>query len=416
MLTVARACALTCLSVWLWGRAGNAQEWPRFRGPDGGGVSETATVPSQWTEKDYRWKVDLPGMGYSSPVVWGDRVLVTSAMEKEATLVVLCFRTSDGGQLWRRDFALKPYRKHQFNGYAAATPALDEHAAYVTWATPDHYVVAALALQDGSEAWRRDLGPFVSQHGFGASPILWNELLIVPNDQDGPGLVTALDRKTGKTRWQVRRRGEKASFSTPFVLQPEEGRPQLIFSSWAHGITSLDPQSGELNWELPDFRNRVVGSPMTAAGLIFAAAGVGGIGREMVVVQPGESAGGAEAKLLYRGEGPLPYVPTPVAKGKLVFLWQDRGVVTCLDAPTGNVHWRERISGDYFGSPVRVGDRLYCVSRTGEMVVLAAAEKFKLLARFPLGEPSHSTPAIAGGAMYLRTVSHLMAIGGNGAP
>ncbi len=145
--------------------------------------------------------------------------------------------------------------------------------------------------------------------------------------------------------------------------------------------------------------------------MIFAAAGVGGVGRQMVAVRPGDPDRGVEAKLAYNVQGSLPYVPVPVARGSLVFLWNDQGVVTCLDGPTGKVRWRERVGGDYFGSPVRLGDRLYCISRDGKLVLLAAADKFQLLARIDLGERSHSTPALADGVLYLRTVSHLMALG-----
>jgi outer membrane protein assembly factor BamB len=242
--------------------------------------------------------------------------------------------------------------------------------------------------------------------------MVWEDLVIVPNDQDGPSTVVALDTVTGKTRWQADRRSEKAAFSTPCIFQPEGGKPQLILSSWAHGISSLDPQTGKTYWELPVFQFRAVGSPTVAAGLIFASAGVGGVGRQMVAIRPGDPDSAAEAKVVYRPNNPFPYVPVPVAKGNLVFLWQDKGIVTCLDGPTGKVHWRERVGGDYFSSPVRVADRLYCPTRNGEMVVLAASDHFQQLARFSLGDKAHSTPAVAGDTMYIRTFSQLAAIGG----
>ena len=412
-LRLIAASSLVCLSACLLTRVAHAQQWTRFRGPNGEGISQATTIPAQWTAKEYRWNVTLPGMGHSSPVVRGDRVFITSAIEKDATQIVLCLRTSDGQQVWRRDFSSGTYKKNAAAAYASATPALDDERVYVAWATPNEYVVLALSQQDGSDVWRRDLGPFVSQHGFGASPIVWKDLVIVANDQDKASFVTALDGRTGQPRWQAKRRTAKASFSTPCIYQPEGGKPQLILSSWAHGLTSLDPETGKLIWELPVFHeNRIVGSPMIAAGLIFAAAGVGGAGREMVAVQPGDPDRGVEAKVAYNVQGSLPYVPTPVAKGNLLFLWHDNGVVACIDAPTGKRLWQQRVGGDFFGSPVRVGERLYCISRKGEMVVLAAADKYQLLARIPLGEASHATPAVSDGVMYLRTVSHLMALGG----
>ena len=389
------------------------QEWGRFRGPNGSGVSETGTLPDQWTEKDFRWKVELPGVGHSSPVVCGQRVFATSAREEDGTLVVQALKAASGDVLWSKTFESTAYSKHKLNSYASSTPAADADTIYVARATSKQYVVVALGQRDGRARWQRDLGPFVSQHGFGASPIVFEDLLIVPNDQDGASFVVALERASGKVRWQApRKTGDgSAAFATPCIYQPEGGQPQLTLSSWAHGVSGLDPRSGKLLWELPVFQNRVVGSPAVAAGVIFAAAGVGGVGRQMMAIRPGDPDRQIEAKVLYRVEKSLPYVVTPVARGSLLFVWNDQGVVTCLDAPTGKVHWVQRVGGDYFGSPVRLGDRLYCIARDGKLVILAASDKFQPPFRVDLGERSHSTPAIANGVMYLRTVSHLMAIG-----
>jgi len=388
------------------------RQWPRFRGPNGAGESEATSIPLQWTDKDCRWIVKLPGAGHSSPVVWDDRLVVTSATEDGASLTVLCLRTADGKEAWARTMPVGRYPRSSLNSFASTTPALDAKHAYVTWATPKRYVVASLSLEDGRELWRREFDPFGSEHGLGASPIVWEDLLIVPNDQDGPSSVIALDAASGKTRWQVARRSVKAAFATPCIFQPDGDKPQLILSSWAHGVTSLDPRSGKSYWELPVFQFRAVGSPTVASGLIFAAAGVGGVGRQMVVIRPGDADSSVEAKVVYRPGNPFPYVTLPVAKRNLVFLWQDKGIVTCLDGPTGKVLWRERVGGDYFSSPIRVADRIYCPTRSGEMVVLAASDHYRLLARFPIGGKTHATPAVAGGTMYVRTMSQLAAIGG----
>lgn len=407
-------CAVqTCVASLILGAGPtDGQDWARFRGSNGAGESEAASIPLQWTAKDYRWSVALRGIGHSSPVVWGDRLIVTTASEDGTSWSALCLRTADGSRVWEHSDRAGSYPKSQLNSYASTTPAIDGQRVYVTWRTPDKYIAASLALVDGRQLWQREFPPFASEHGLGASPIVWEDIVIVPNDQDGPSSVVALDAATGKTRWQAERRSEKAAFSTPCIFHPNGGKPQLVLSSWAHGITSLDPRSGKIYWELPVFQFRAVASPTIAAGLIFASAGTGGVGRQMVAVRPGDPDSGAEAKVVYRPENPFPYVPVPVAKGNLVFLWQDKGVVTCLDGPTGKVHWRQRVGGDYFSSPVRVADRLYCPSRNGEMVVLAASERFQQLARFPLGDKTHSTPAIAGDTMYIRTFSQLSAIGG----
>ncbi len=399
------------LVVVIAGSSALGQEWPRFRGPNGSGIVEAANLPAQWTDKDYAWKVKFEGVGYSSPVVWGSRVFLTSANEEDATLYVFAVAVADGNVLWKRAIPSVTYPKHKFNSFSASTPALDSERVYVTWAEPKTYRVSAMDQASGRELWQRDLGPFASQHGFGASPIVFEDLVIVANEQDGKSSIVALHAKTGETRWDTPRRTEKAAFSTPCIYQPEGGPEQLILSSWAHGISSLDPRTGKPNWEVPLFVNRVVGSPAIAGSLIFAAAGTGGAGKQMLAVRPADPQRGVEAKLAYEVTKPLPYVPTPVAYGPLLFVWHDNGVVVCLDAPTGKVHWQQRIGGDFFGSPIRVGDRLYCISREGDVVVLAATDTFKQLGKVALGERSQSTPAVAHGVMYLRTLSQLMALG-----
>ena len=390
-------------------------DWPRFRGPNGSCVSEATTIPTLWTADDYNWRVAIPGIGYSSPVVRGDRVFVTSAFEEDATQIIQCLKTGDGSVLWKREFPSATHPKHEFNCYASSTPALDGRGVYFAWATPEKFTLIKLNQEDGNEQWRRDLGPFAAQHAFGSSPIVLGDMVILANEQDGKSFVIALDAASGETRWQADRSTEKAAYATPCIYQPETGPPQLIVNSWAHGISSLDPVTGKLNWEQPIFKYRVVGSPAIAGGLIFGSCGTGGVGRQMFAVRPGNAATGAKAEVAYELKGSLPYVCTPVAYGDLLFSWFDRGVVTCLDAPSGKIHWRERIGGDYFSSPVRVADRIYCVSREGEVVVLAASKTFKELGRIDLEERSNSTPAIADGRMYPRTVSHLMSIGGKAA-
>ncbi len=354
----------------------------------------------------------MPGGGYSSPVVAGSRVFVTAALD-DGTQVVECRDVADGRQLWEQRFAATTYPKHQFNWYASSTPALDDRRLFFAWAAPERYQVVALDQASGKELWRHDLGPFAGEHGFGASPMVVDGLVVLPNDQDGPSSLLALDGATGRERWRAERRTERTAYSTPCLYRPASGPAQLITTSWAHGVSGLDPATGETLWELPLFQNRVVGSPLVVGDLVFASAGTGGIGRQMFAVRPGRPDLGREAEVAYEIHESLPYVTTPVARGNLVFLWFDKGMVSCLDAATGKVHYSpQRIGGDFFGSPVRAGDRIYCISRSGEMVVLRAADRFEVLGRIDLGERSHSTPAIAGGVMYLRTVTHLMALPG----
>jgi outer membrane protein assembly factor BamB len=236
-------------------------------------------------------------------------------------------------------------------------------------------------------------------------------LVILTNEQDGPSSLIGLDAATGAERWKTPRESKKTAYCTPCLFETPGGAPQLIVTSFAHGVSSLDPRSGKSLWELPVFTYRVVGSPLVSGGLIFATSGGGGTGKPFVAVRPGNPARGTKPEVAYSLPRRAPYVPTPVAKDGLLFLWGDQGVVKCLDLASGAERWEERVGGNYFGSPVRVDDRLYCISRDGELVVLAAADKYRLLARINLEERSHSTPAVSNGLIYLRTVSHVMAIG-----
>jgi outer membrane protein assembly factor BamB len=384
------------------------QEWTRFRGPNGSGVSPATTVPVRWTEKDFNWKVELAGVGHSSPVLWGERVFVTSADEATGKRVVQCLHAQEGRCLWSRAFPGERHGKHEDNSFASATPAVDARHVYVCWANPKEYLVVALD-HDGTEAWRADLGPFRSGHGFGASPIVYEDLLIVPDDQDGPSALVALDRDTGKVRWKAPRRS-MATYTTPCVHEPP-GRPaELIVTSYEHGISGIDPKTGRTNWEADVFSKdhfeTAIGSPVVAGDLVLGTCGYLGVRQEVVAVRPGQ------AREVYHLDRSAPLCTTPLVKDGLLFLWADGGIVTCADVRTGAVYWRERVPGSYYASPVCAGGHLYGVSRDGDVVVLAAAKRYELAARNPLGEGSHSTPAVAGGRLYVRTFTHLISIGG----
>ncbi len=396
-----------------------AQEWTRFRGPNGQGQCDsTANIPVEWTDKDYNWKVELPGVGHSSPVVWGDKVFVTSADPKKATRYVTCLRASDGKQLWQRDWQGEEYHLHTQNSYASSTPALDAERIYLAWASDKQFVLQALT-HDGNDVWHRELGPYISQHGFGTSPIVVDDEVIITNDQEGDDrFLLAVDAKRGNDRWRIPRKfannRQNASYATPVVLDTPAGR-ELIVCSWAHGITSHDLKTGAELWSAPVLKARPVGSPVLANGLIIANYGEGAEGKggsnSVVAIKPG-SRDGRTPELLYTiPRGSAPYVTTICTAGDLAFLWGDGGIVTCIDVPSGQTRWKERIGGVFYSSPIHLGDRIYCISLDGDVVVIAASPEYKLLARNSLGEGTCATPAVAGGKMYIRTASHLMALG-----
>jgi outer membrane protein assembly factor BamB len=223
-----------------------------------------------------------------------------------------------------------------------------------------------------------------------------------------------VDRKTGQTRWTLARQtGPKTSYSTPCVYHPAAEGPQLIFTSHSHGMTSVDPAAGTVIWKMESaLPARVVSSPVIADGLLIAACGDGGVGKRLVAIRPGTRDGSIQAAETYKiDSGIRPYVPTFLSKDGLLFVFYDLGNVACFRSATGEMLWQEKPAGRFFGSPVWVSGRLYCITMDGDVVVIKAAESYELLAINPLGETSHAAPAVADERMYLRTYSHLFCIG-----
>jgi outer membrane protein assembly factor BamB len=410
VVSLAAAVAVLTAALPSW-----SQEWTRFRGPNGTGQTDATTIPTEWSEKDYNWKIDLPGLGHGSPVIWGERLFVGSADPSNGTKMLFAVRTHDGEVLWKKEYPATVHTKHALNSFSSSTPACDADHVYFAWATPDEYNLLALDHQ-GSEVWRTPLGKFIARHGFGASPIVYEDLVIITNDQEGESSLIAVDRNSGKPRWKIPRKSlspQSASYSTPMIYTPPGGQDELIINSWAHGISSLNPRTGEINWEAPVFELRTVGSPILAGGLIWGSCGEGAGNNSVIAIKPGSKNGDdPQEAFALRRRSTWPYVPTMVAAGDLVFLWGDGGIVTCVDARTRRELWRERVGGTYYASPIRIGERIFGISTKGEVVVLAAAPKFQELARNQLGDETHATPAVAEGKLYLRTQTRLMSLGG----
>jgi outer membrane protein assembly factor BamB len=389
-----------------------AQEWTRFRGPNGAGVS-AERFPAAWSDDAYLWKVDLPGVGHSSPVLWGERLFITSGDEERGIRLLVCLDAKSGQRLWSKEYEAKKHGKHQLNSFASPTPTVDENRVYHCFATPDAFLVTALT-HEGEEIWRRDLGSFKSGHGYGASPILAEALLIVPNEQAGHSSLLALDAATGEIRWQTPRESQ-VHFYTPCVRR-SAGRTEVIFTNWEQGITGLDAATGETLWSADVFdKSHIessIGSPVLAGDLVLGVCGWLGHGNEVIAVRPPSGGAGNEAKQVYRIDRGAPLCTTPLVKDGFLFLWSDNGVVTCADAASGKIHWTRRIGGVFYSSPIAAGDYVYNTSADGEVIVLAATPEYHVAARNRLDEGSHATAAVAGGVMYMRTFSRLYAIRG----
>ena len=396
----------------------SAQEWTRFRGENGAGVGK-ADLPDEWNEGDYNWKVELPGIGHSSPVLWGDRVFLMSADPDTAERYCLCIAAADGKILWNRKFASEPHHPARPQQLRSCTPCVDSERVYFAWSTPAKITLIAFD-HEGKTAWEKDLGRWESQHGFGASPILYEDKLILFNSQQaeklkpgqrpGDSYMMAFDRKTGKEIWKTERKSVNVCYSVPCIHKNADGKDELVTISTGDGVFALDPDSGKPLWAIDEFSMRTVASPVIAGDLIIGSTGSGGGGNYVVAVKPGD-----KAEEVWRIKTAANYVPTPLYKDGLLFLWFDKGIVSCVDAASGKVHWRRRAGKAFSGSPVLVGDKMFGINEDGDVIVISATKEYKLLGEVPLGEASRSTPAVSGGRIYFRTYSHLFSLGGKSA-
>jgi outer membrane protein assembly factor BamB len=398
-----------------WSTIVPAQEWTRFRGPNGTGISATKGVPVTWTEQDFRWRVPIGEHGHSQPVIWGRRIFLTTAVDAGRERSILCLQKDDGKQLWAKTFTLPTHRPSNRNAsFANGSPVVDAERVIACFVSRDHFWVRAFD-NDGKELWSQDLGRFESQHGHGASPMIHDNMVIVTNDQDGDSFVTALDLKTGQQVWKTPRRPapEFTAYGTPCVHPLPGGGVELLLSSQSHGISSLDPKTGATNWEAPVYNKRVVASPVVAGELVIGSCGQGGgQGNYLSAVKLGGKGDVSRTHVAYTLRKATPYVPTPLYFDGRVYLISDAGIATAIEPATGREIWSERLRAEFFGSPVIIEGRIYCPTTRGEMIVLATGDKFQELARNPIGEGTHSTPCVDGGRIYMKTFSHLVCIGG----
>lgn len=384
----------------------HADNWPRYRGADGLGVSQQRGIPVEWSEGDYEWVVSLPGEGHSSPAIWNQHLFLTTATDEGQVRHLFCLDSTTGKIRWSRAAGYNTNRKHLKNSFASSSPATDGERVFVAFADQERFALAAYDFA-GELQWRTWLGPFASQHGQGASPLVFEDLVIIANDQDGPSSIVACDRRTGRIVWSSMRTAREASYATPILIEENGKKPQLICLSGATGLTSLDPWTGHENWTTGELPQRTVASPTFAAGLIFATCGQGGKGTRLIGVDPSGSGNVGESHIKIRRDKELPYVPAIIGCGELVFMWNDNGIVSCMDPKTEKIVWQERIGGNYSGSPICIDGKLYCIDESGKVVVVEAGPQFKMLGQSPLGDPSFSTPAVANGRLYLRSFHKL---------
>ena len=409
--------AIACLSGTL-----TAEDWPQFRGPSGQGIA-TGAVPLSWSETSHvKWQTEIHGRAWSSPIVVGRKVWMTTASPDGKTLGVVAVDRETGRIV--HDATLfevaAPQFAHSFNTYASPTPVADRGTIYVTFGSPG---TAALDAETGAVRWtRRD---FECNHfrGAGSSPVVFRDRLIMHFDGSDHQFVVALDSKTGKTLWRTERsidfkdlkadgtpeaEGDmRKAFATPQIIDVN-GAP-VVISTGSKATYGYDPLTGKELWRVEE-RNAHSGStrPVVGHGLVFIPAGFPkGI---LVAIRPDGRGDATATHVAWRLERGVPNKPSLALVGDLLFMITDAGVASAVEAKTGDVVWTARIGGTFSASPLIAGTRVYFFSEDGKTTVIEAGRAFKVLAENQLGDGFMASPAAADGALYLRSRTRLYRI------
>lgn len=388
-------------------------KWDRFRGENGLGVLAKSQVQIPWKESQVH-SVPLPGSGNGSPVLSGGKAFLLAADPKDATRHIVAIDLAKNAIAWVKSYPSSTHALHKFSSYASSTPCVDADRVYVAWADPENVVVKALT-HSGEEVWTRKLGRYVSQHGFGTSPILVDGKLVLLNSQDAlelpPGVepgedhMIAMDCKSGKTAWETALPTKMVCYGVPCVRRVGEST-ELVCSTTGQGMFALDANNGSLTWSHDCFKLRVCASSLLLGNILVGSQGSGGGKDNRLVAFDIDS----KKELFDITRALSPYVPTPVSVNGLLFLWSDSGIVTCLELTTGTSIWSNRIGGDYSSSPVVLGDKLINVSHTGVVHVLAASREFQKLGSVETGKSTRATIAADNEHVLLRTDSELLIV------
>jgi outer membrane protein assembly factor BamB len=407
----------------------NIAVWDRFRGPNGTGTADEKDIPLTFgANENMVWKVALPGAGNSSPVVWGKHLFLQSASNDGRQRSLLCLDTADGKIRWQKSIPAVSAKIRADSSLASSTPTTDGKAVYVSFWDGRDILVSAYDFR-GDALWSKSLGPFNSQHGAGASPILYRDKLILADDMDKddfttrvpnarPSMLIALDKPTGRLLWEVPRVAERACYSAPFLRYlPGQKEPELVVTSTT-AVTGYNVETGAKLWEAGGWQKddvrvpmRTVASPALAGDILCVCSG-GDAGRFAVgLALPGPGSTDAPQRV-WENRKDFPYVPSPVTRGEHVYFVNDAGFAGCYQARTGKRVWFERLgAAGFHSSPLVIDGKVYATSTAGDVYVFAAEPTFRLLARNELGEAVRATPAVADGRLYIRGESHLYCIG-----
>lgn len=399
------------------------EDWPRFRGPTGQGISDSKNLPLNWSDtKNVVWKTPIHGRAWSSPVVMGKQIWLSTASPDGRELSAICVNLDDGKILIdEKLFDIpNPQYAHPFNSYGSPTPAIEPGRLYITFGSPG---TACLDSSNGKVIWQRT--DFVCNHyrGSGSSPMLFGDLLIMNFDGSDFQFIVALDKKTGKTVWKKDRsidwkdtqpdgkpmaNGDfHKGFSTP-VIAEQDGKP-IVVSLGSKALYAYEPATGKEIWRIED-RETHSGSdtPVIGSGLIIYATGMGN--PELWALRPGGSGLLSDANVAWKNKKQVPGKPSVLLVDDLIYMINDGGIASCLEAKTGNVVWHQRIDGAFSASPLYANGRIYICSEKGSTTVIEAGREYKMLAENTLPDGLMASPAVAGNALILRTRTNLYRI------
>ena len=389
--------------------AAQAERWPEFRGPTGQGHSTERDVPFEWSEsRNVLWKTPVQGRGWSSPVIERDRVWLTTAISGrgETSLRAMAFDVETGREVVNVEvfYLRESDLLNSKNSHASPTPIVEGDRVYVHFGSSG---TAALTTS-GEIVWKTRLS-YQSQHGNGGSPVLYKDMLIVSCDGSDEAFVVALDKATGKTRWKRNRRYPfDQAYSSPLVIRVGE-RDQLV-SVGAYRAAAYDPVSGLEIWRVSyddGFSN--VPRPVYGHGLVYIATGFQQ--PSLLAVRADGKGDVTRTHVAWKLSRGAPYTPSPLLVGSELYIVSDLGIVSCVDAVTGVLHWQQRIGGNHSASPVFVAGRIYFLSEEGVTTVIAPGKTFQKLATNVLDGAALASMAVLSKSIFIRTQSHLYRLG-----
>lgn len=387
----------------------NAESWPCWRGPRGDGTCAERNVPADWDGAGATWKTEIPGQGHASPIVWGDRVVIATAMPETTERMLLCLDRATGEILWQQTVVKGPLEKiHKENSHASGTPATDGQRVYVAFRVGDDIFAAAHSLADGKQLWLVRPGTHAGEWGFSNECVLYKDKVILDGDSKGDSFLVALSREDGSTIWRIKRTNQGISYSAP-LIRKLAGRMQLI-QCGDRRVTSFDPDTGEELWTVDGPSQEFCATPVYSekAGLVFISSSWPK--QVLYAIRPDGSGDVTQTHIAWQDSKGAPYVPSMIVAGDYLLTVNNGGVAFCYEAATGKVLWQEKL-GKHHASPVLIEGLVYLINDDGRVNVIRPGPSFARVAAYELGEQCYASPAISDGQVFLRGFKHLFCIG-----